>query len=102
MKRLSVVATAVWLCSLGLVAQSQPARPGAPQARPVLEPQTPAGLAATPESATQTIKRYCIGCHNDRGKAGGVSLEDFDVAASAEHIDTAERIVRKLRLGALV
>ena len=43
------------------------------------------------------MKRSCAGCHSDRAKAGGLSLADFDIARSAEHPDTAERMIRKLR-----
>ena len=66
MKRLLAAAAAAWLSSLGLFAQS-------PQARPVAPP------AESPAS-TQTVKQDCAGCHSDRGKAGGLSLADFDVS----------------------
>jgi mono/diheme cytochrome c family protein len=85
MKRLSVAAVVVWLCSLGLFAQSQ-ARPG-----------VPAAGSGSAEAATQTVKQYCVGCHNDRGKAGDLSLAAFDVARSSEHPETSEKIIRKLR-----
>jgi len=82
MKRLAAAAAVVGLSSLGLFAQAQPARP--------------AVRVAPAESATRTVKEYCVGCHSDRGKSGGLSLADFDVATSTEHPVTAEKIIHKL------
>ena len=82
MKRL-VAAAAVVLSSLGLFAQSEQGRP--------------AGRVVTSDSATRTVKEYCVGCHSERGKSGGLSLADFDVASSTEHPVTAEKIIHKLR-----
>jgi hypothetical protein len=56
--------------------------------------------AATPAGDPQTIvTRTCVGCHNDRTRSGGLSLEAFDVANSAQHAETAEKMIRKLRAG---
>ena len=79
MKRLLVPALAVWAGSLGLLAASQVAAPAAPE--------------------NQTVKQYCAGCHNDRTKAGGLTLADFDIERAAQHPETSEKIIRKLRAG---
>jgi mono/diheme cytochrome c family protein len=65
--------------------------------RPV--PASPSASARTgaEEPGTQTVKQYCVGCHSERAKAGGLSLADFDVSRAAEHPETAEKIIRKLR-----
>jgi len=98
MKKLIAAAAAAWLSSLGLLAQSQQARPGVRSTRPATATQAArAARAATTESATRTVKEYCAGCHSDRGKAGGLSLADFDLASSTDHPETAEKIIRKLR-----
>src|SRR5690349_9690825 len=86
MKRALVAAFAVWLSSLGLVAQSP-----TPAARQQAIDQ--------PASPTQIIKQYCIGCHSERGKAGGLSLADFDVVRSTERPEVSEKIIRKLQAG---
>ncbi|MBI1873334.1 MAG: DUF1592 domain-containing protein [Acidobacteria bacterium] len=57
---------------------------------------------AAPASAEQNaiVKRYCVGCHNDKRKAADLnvlSLEAFDVAQAARHAETAEKMIRKLR-----
>jgi mono/diheme cytochrome c family protein len=90
MPKALVASAAVVLCltvpwgSVRMTAQSTAARPVA---------------SATDEAATQTIKQYCVGCHSERGKAGGLSLADFDVARASGRVDVSEKIIRKLRGG---
>jgi mono/diheme cytochrome c family protein len=71
--------------------------------RPVATPPRPAAshAAAVPASAAnnETVETYCVGCHNDRSKAGGLSLAGFDVTKADAHADVAEKVVRKLRTG---
>jgi hypothetical protein len=43
------------------------------------------------------LKRYCVGCHSDRGKAGNLTLASFDIAKAGHDSDVAERIIRKLQ-----
>ena len=45
------------------------------------------------------VKRYCVGCHNDRNKdrAGSLTLASFDVAKAGENADVSERMIRKLQ-----
>ena len=67
-----------------------------------------AATAAVQPSATGTVdahqamvKRYCVSCHNERLKTGGLALDSLsmtDVAAGAE---TWEKVVRKLRTNAM-
>ena len=33
------------------------------------------------------VKQYCVTCHNDRAKAGQMSLAAFDAAQAADHLD---------------
>jgi hypothetical protein len=53
--------------------------------------------AATPNQSV--IDQYCIGCHNQRTRAGGLVLQGLDVTRVGEHPDVWERVVRKLRGG---
>jgi hypothetical protein len=69
----------------------QVARP-APVARPAVAP-------VASHAPNETIRTYCIGCHNERVKRGDLSLATFDISRAAEHADVAEKIIRKLRLG---
>src|SRR5439155_23982220 len=45
------------------------------------------------------VRRYCVTCHNDARKTGGLSLAAFDVARAAAHADIAEKMIRKLQAG---
>jgi hypothetical protein len=46
-----------------------------------------------------TLQRYCVTCHNDRARTGGISLEGFDVEHPERDVETGEKAVRKLRAG---
>jgi hypothetical protein len=83
-------------------AQSPKAQPAPkPAATRAAAPQ-PAALkpvAAHPQDFTPVIKRYCVGCHSDKGKAGGLSLAAFDAAHAAQNPEVAEKVIRKLQAG---
>jgi mono/diheme cytochrome c family protein len=79
---------AVWFLVLDVAVTSQTSAPS-----------TAGAPGTVQESATRTVKQYCAGCHSDRGKAGDLSLVEFDVARASEHPETSEKIVRKLRAG---
>jgi mono/diheme cytochrome c family protein len=57
-------------------------------------------VAATP-STQNLFRQYCVGCHNERmkGSFGNLSLENLDPANVAGHVETFEKVVRKLRKG---
>jgi hypothetical protein len=73
-------------------ARIAPAAPNAPGAR---------GAPGAPDPAAHTaiVKQYCTTCHNDRAKAGELSLVSFDVAKAADNAEVAEKMIRKLRAG---
>jgi len=52
-----------------------------------------------PPDESALVKQYCVTCHNDRGKSGGLSLAAFDVARADAQAEIAERMIRKLRAG---
>ncbi|HLH30653.1 MAG TPA: DUF1587 domain-containing protein, partial [Terriglobia bacterium] len=47
----------------------------------------------------QLVTKYCVGCHNDRAKTGGLSLEKLDVDHPDTNAETFEKAIRKLRAG---
>lgn len=53
--------------------------------------------ANTTPSARETLDRYCVSCHNQRLKTGGLTLDTADLAAVPANIDLWEKVVRKLR-----
>ena len=65
-------------------------------------PQAPAADVgcsgrATPRSTSPPSSRYCVACHNDRAKTGGVSFEGMTAQSIGQHADVFEKAVRKLR-----
>jgi hypothetical protein len=60
--------------------------------------QDPVALA-TPAASTlrSTLDRYCVACHNDRVRTGGLSLASMDPSSVGGHAEVWERVVRKLR-----
>lgn len=54
--------------------------------------------AAAPQ-AEALMKRYCVGCHNDKVKTGDVSLTGLTVAGVGTHANTWEKVLRKVRTG---
>jgi uncharacterized protein DUF1592/uncharacterized protein DUF1588/uncharacterized protein DUF1585/uncharacterized protein DUF1587/uncharacterized protein DUF1595 len=76
-------------------AQRAPAKAAPAKAAPAkTAPATPA-----PQDHTAIVRRYCVTCHNDARKSGGLSLAAFDVARAAENAETAEKMIRKLQAG---
>ena len=61
--------------------------------------RTPASpLLPAPETAN-LIGTYCVSCHNDRAKTGGLSLQALSTTDLPEHADVWEKVARKLRSG---
>ncbi len=58
------------------------------------------GLYAQSPSAA-LLKQYCVTCHNEKLKTGGLVLNPADLARVSETAETWEKVVRKLRAGAM-
>jgi mono/diheme cytochrome c family protein len=92
--------TAIVALGLGLSAQTTPApakaapKPALAVAHKAAAPQ-PAATAPQPD----ITKQYCIGCHSEKGKAGGLSLVSFDATHAEQNAEVSEKIIHKLRLG---
>src|SRR5215471_20478168 len=62
----------------------------------------PASAGSTPVSSQrQFLDRYCIGCHNERLRTGGMSLVPADSAKPGTQPELWENVVRKLRTGVM-
>jgi hypothetical protein len=61
--------------------------------------QRPLSTAATSAAPRAVVQQYCVTCHNDRSRQGGLSLENQDIAAAGNHPELWEKVVRKLRAG---
>ncbi len=58
-----------------------------------------AEASAAPERAF--VDKYCVGCHNQRAKTAGLMLDKADPAKPADSAELWEKVVRKLRAGAM-
>jgi len=52
----------------------------------------------TPDQAA-LVKQYCTGCHNERSKAGELTLVGWDVTRAAAERELTEKMIHKLRAG---
>jgi len=65
-----------------VAAASQSPQPASPQPRAVLD-------------------KYCVTCHNTRLKTAGLALDALDLTQTSERAEVLEKIVRKIRTGAM-
>jgi mono/diheme cytochrome c family protein len=117
MKRLLLAIPGTIVLALGVAAAASQA-PRAPAQAPAAPPMTTAPAKKAPaqgstapvashaasgtlsvDAQTQMVKQYCATCHNDRAKAGDLSLASFDAANLDSHQETVEKMIRKLRAG---
>ena len=47
------------------------------------------------------VDKYCVSCHNDRVKTANLSLQGLDLTRVADHAETWEKVIRKLRAGVM-
>ena len=101
---LFAIAGSLFVC-LGVAAAGGPAqgRVQGPATQPAPAQAAPLPLksheTSPADAQTALVKQYCTGCHNDRAKAGGLTLASFDAANAVGHLDVAEKMIRKLRAG---
>jgi hypothetical protein len=53
------------------------------------------------QSPRALLDKYCIGCHSDRLKTGGLTLQKIDVDNIPANAETWEKVIRKLGVGAM-
>jgi Protein of unknown function (DUF1592)/Protein of unknown function (DUF1588)/Protein of unknown function (DUF1585)/Protein of unknown function (DUF1587)/Protein of unknown function (DUF1595)/Planctomycete cytochrome C len=86
---LFTVVIAMWVASAGFVLRAS-------------SPQTPGTPLVPPDAQyAAVVKQYCVTCHNDRLKTAELSLEKLDVSNAAGASEVWEKVVRKLRRGAM-
>ena len=76
---------------------SAPAKQAPAQPVPVASHRSTAGMSV--EAQTAMVKQYCATCHNDRAKAGALTLASFNAANLGDHAELVENMIRKLRTG---
>jgi mono/diheme cytochrome c family protein len=60
-----------------------------------------ASLQAQPQRQKAVVDQYCITCHNDKLRTGGLSLQNADLNDIPPGAETWEKVIRKLRVGAM-
>jgi mono/diheme cytochrome c family protein len=68
-----------------------------------LAAQTRATRTPEPTAANwrAMLDKYCVTCHNERSKTGGLQLDRIDLARVPDQAETWEKVVRKLHAGAM-
>jgi mono/diheme cytochrome c family protein len=58
---------------------------------------------SSPHASSQRalLDRYCVTCHNENLKTGGLALDKMDVEKVSDRAEVWENVVRKLRTGAM-
>jgi hypothetical protein len=87
---------AIWALVVAVIAGSAPQGVGG-SAPPAVQRDA----AAAPQQSTDDaalVKQYCLGCHNERAKQGGLVL-DGDLSKVAAHAEQWEKAVRKVKTG---
>jgi cytochrome c551/c552 len=62
-------------------------------------PAVPGAASATP--TRDTLNKYCVSCHNDKSRVGGLSLASLNPDDVGGDAGAWEKVVRKLRSGAM-
>src|SRR5687768_15682516 len=109
---IATVAALLYLAVAGDRAWEGRAQAGAPAATPVpapapgsAQPSSTQTLPTAPAASTSPspqralVEQYCLGCHSDRAKAGGLALSQLNLDAVHQNADIAEKVIRKLRGG---
>jgi len=85
---------ALWTYQVSARSAAAPRAPAAP----AVAAQATGGEAAAYRAL---VDRYCVTCHNDRTKTGGLTLQTADLTRVPEHADVWERVIRKVTAGAM-
>ncbi len=93
----------LWLVAGALgAAGSTAASPQAEQVQSARAPSAATAPAAAPSPDSRALlDEYCVACHNARTRTAGLMLDSADVSQVAAGAETWEKVVRKLRSGAM-
>jgi len=97
----------LFVAATGLILAVGSSVPSAQDRPATADPRAAAAAASTPaqtgDAATQraVLTKYCVTCHNQKLKTGGLALDTLDLADLSNHTDEWEKVVRKVRTGAM-
>ena len=103
MKGLMSIAAVCFVAS-AFAAASQTASARQVSPAPAAPTSQPAATAPAPDAVVAskaTVQKYCVSCHNEKVKSGGLTLSTLDLARAAENADAWEHVIRKVRTGAM-
>src|ERR1051326_2788414 len=64
--------------------------------------QEPSSPTASPALAHRgLLNRYCVTCHNEKLKTAGLMLDKMDLEHVSAGVEVWEKVIRKLRTGAM-
>src|SRR5688572_12927117 len=92
-KRMIMLSVPLCLVLAGVSRSAQQAPPAIGSA------QATAGSTTPTASARALIDGYCVSCHSDSSRAGGLALSQLNLDAVGQHAEVAEKVIRKLRSG---
>jgi mono/diheme cytochrome c family protein len=95
-----IVAVLSFTATVGynVAAQNDPA--SAPAAQAASARQTPA-VAPAAQAHQAVLQKYCVTCHNEKLKSGGLALSTLDLASVSKDVEPWEHVIRKVRTGAM-
>jgi Protein of unknown function (DUF1592)/Protein of unknown function (DUF1588)/Protein of unknown function (DUF1587)/Protein of unknown function (DUF1585)/Protein of unknown function (DUF1595)/Planctomycete cytochrome C len=56
-------------------------------------------IEAGPSARAAVVGKYCVTCHNEKSRTGGLSLEHADLTDIPKGAETWEKVIRKVRVG---
>ena len=92
----SLAGLLAFLAGCWLAAAAGSARAAGPAPQSTAHP-----AAATSSPVRPVIERYCLGCHNQRLRTAGLALDTTDAGHVGADAAIWEKVVRKLRAGAM-
>jgi mono/diheme cytochrome c family protein len=63
------------------------------------QPSSQASTVPAPQQRRAFLNQYCVGCHNQKARIGGLALDNTSVTPAPEQTEVWEKVVRKLRGG---
>jgi mono/diheme cytochrome c family protein len=94
MRRAIVVAALVWFVNPLAAARLAPVNSQLPTSNSRSSP-------ALPFDRDEVVAKYCVTCHNEKTKTGGLALDVVSRGSVRDHAPVWEDVLRKLRAGAM-
>src|SRR5258708_4149495 len=92
--------SAVILTAVLILAASQMS-PAAQPPAPIVHPRATHAPERAAADWRAMLDKYCVICHNERSKTGGLMLDRIDLARVPDQAEIWEKVVRKLHAGAM-